>query len=106
MTKKIDDRLDYHLKQVAQLKQKKKQIDSIEKRKAKKLETHKKIVLGASVLKFFKTKPEDADELLPRLIGVLSAIRELDSVMVDPRHKKKGLEILENWKNTENKKAD
>lgn len=105
MTKKIDDRLDYHLKQIAQLKQKKKQIDSIEKKKAKKLETHKKIIMGASVLKFFNAQPEDVDDLLPRLLGVLSAVRELDKAMALPVHHKNGLKILDSWK-AENKKAD
>lgn len=105
MTKKIDDRLEYHKRQLTQLKQKKKQIDSIEKRKAKKLETHKKIVLGASVLKFFDAQPEDVDDLLPRLLGILSAIRELDKAMASPGHHKSGLKILDSWKE-ENKKAD
>lgn len=105
MTKKIDDRLDYHLKQVAQLKQKKKQIDSIEKKKAKKLETHKKIIMGASVLKFFNAQPEDVDDLLPRLLGILSAVRGLDNAMVSPVHHKNGLKILDGWRE-DNKKAD
>ena len=105
MTKKIDDRLDYHLKQVAQLKQKKKQIDSIEKRKAKKLETHKKIVLGASILKFFDAKPEDVDDLLPRLIGLLKDVRNLETALASNKRQADGQSILDSWK-AENKKAD
>lgn len=105
MTKKIDDRLDYHLKQVAQLKQKKKQIDSIEKRKAKKLETHKKIVLGASVLKFFNAQPEDVDDLLPRLLGLLKDVQNLHTAMASNKRQADGQKILDSWK-AENKKAD
>lgn len=105
MTKKIDDRLDYHLKQVAQLKQKKKQIDSIEKRKAKKIETHKKIIMGASILKFFDAKPEDVDDLLPRLIGLLKDVGNLHTAMASPKRQADGQKILDSWKEG-NKKAD
>lgn len=102
---KIDDRVSYHLQQLTLLKAKKKQIDSVEKKKAKKLETHRKIVMGASMLKFFGAGPDDVDDLLPRLLGVLSAIKNLDKVIAMPKYLDDGQKILDSWKEG-NKKAD
>ncbi|EKN4176603.1 hypothetical protein ACHZG5_004612 [Yersinia enterocolitica] len=99
MTKKmekIEDRVSYHQKQLAQLKAKKKEELSKEKKAEKAKRVSKNILLGASVCKVLGIDYTEIDDYLPKIVGlVASTIKYIE----DPKVLAKGTELLESWKN-------
>ncbi|HCD3443487.1 TPA: hypothetical protein NBN72_004881 [Escherichia coli] len=99
MTKKmekIEDRVSYHQKQLAQLKAKKKEELSKEKKAEKAKRASKNILLGASICKVLDIDYTEIDEYLPKIVGLFSSTVQYIN---DPKVLAKGTDLLESWKN-------
>ncbi|EAA9542347.1 hypothetical protein ABVZ06_005048 [Escherichia coli] len=99
MTKKmekIEDRVSYHQKQLAQLKAKKKEELSKEKKAEKAKRASKNILLGASICKVLGIDYTEIDEYLPKIVGLFSSTVQYIN---DPKVLAKGTDLLESWKN-------
>lgn len=99
MTKKmekIEDRVSYHQKQLAQLKAKKKEALSKEKKAEKAKRASKNILLGASICKVLGIDHTEIDEYLPKIVGLFSSTVQYIN---DPKVLAKGTDLLESWKN-------
>ena len=99
MTKKmekIEDRVSYHQKQLAQLRTKKKEELSKAKKAEKAKRASKNILLGSSICKILNIDYTEIDEYLPSIIGYLDLKKQnlRNSVYAD-----RGNELLESWKN-------
>ncbi|UVV99006.1 hypothetical protein NYE91_28270 (plasmid) [Citrobacter freundii] len=68
---KIDNRMAYHLQQLAQLRAKKKEELSKEKKAEKAKRASKNILFGASICKVLGIDYTKIDEYLPSVIGYL-----------------------------------
>lgn len=93
---KIDNRMAYHLQQLAQLRAKKKEEDSKEKLAERKKRTSKNILLGSSICKVLNIDYTEIDEYLPKIIGLLDSKGQHIN---NPAYLLKGNEILDGWKN-------
>lgn len=93
---KIDNRMAYHLQQLAQLRAKKKEEESKEKVAERKKRASKNILLGSSICKVLNIDYTQIDEYLPSVIGYLDLKKQnlRNSVYAD-----RGNELLESWKN-------
>ena len=93
---KIDNRMAYHLQQLAQLRAKKKEELSKEKKAEKEKRASKSILFGASICKVLGIDYTKIDEYLPSVIGYLDLKKQnlRNSVYAD-----RGNELLESWKN-------
>ena len=93
---KIDNRMAYHLQQLAQLRAKKKEELSKEKKAEKAKRASKNILFGASICKVLGIDYTKIDEYLPSVIGYLDLKKQnlRNSVYAD-----RGNELLESWKN-------
>ena len=93
---KIDNRMAYHLQQLAQLRAKKKEELSKEKKAEKAKRASKNILFGASICKVLGIDYTKIDEYLPSVIGYLDLKKQnlKNSVYGD-----RGNELLESWKN-------
>ena len=99
MTKKmekIEDRVSYHQKQLAELKAKKKEELSKEKKAEKAKRASKNILLGASICKVLGIDYTEIDEYLPKIVGLFSSTVQYIN---DPKVLAKGTDLLESWKN-------
>jgi len=93
---KIEDRVLYHQKQLEQLKTKKKQEISKEKKAEKAKRVSKNILLGASVCKVLGIDYTEIDDYLPKIVGlVASTVKYIE----EPKLRAKGTELLDSWKN-------
>ncbi|HBZ8125260.1 TPA: hypothetical protein MM164_005528 [Klebsiella pneumoniae] len=93
---KIDNRMAYHLQQLAQLRAKKKEEDSKEKLAERKKRTSKNILLGSSICKVLNIDYTEIDEYLPKIVGLFSSTVQYIN---DPKVLAKGTDLLESWKN-------
>ena len=93
---KIDNRMAYHLQQLAQLRAKKKEEESKEKVAERKKRASKNILLGASICKVLGIDHTEIDEYLPKIVGLFSSTVQYIN---DPNVLAKGTELLESWKN-------
>ena len=93
---KIEDRVSYHQKQLAQLKAKKKEELSKEKKAEKAKRASKNILFGASICKVLGIDYTEIDEYLPKIIGLLYS---KEQHINNPAYLLKGNELLESWKN-------
>lgn len=93
---KIEDRVSYHQKQLAQLKAKKKEELSKEKKAEKAKRASKNILLGASICKVLDIDYTEIDEYLPKIVGLFSSTVQYIN---DPKVLAKGTDLLESWKN-------
>lgn len=93
---KIDNRMAYHLQQLAQLRAKKKEEDSKEKIAERKKRASKNILLGSSICKVLNIDHTEIDEYLPKIIGLLDSKGQHIN---NPAYLLKGNEILDSWKN-------
>lgn len=93
---KIEDRVSYHQQQLAQLKTKKKQELSKEKKAEKAKRASKNILLGASVCKVLGIDYTEIDDYLPKIVGLISGTLQYIN---DPKAQAKGAKLLESWKN-------
>ena len=93
---KIDNRMAYHLQQLAQLRAKKKEELSKEKKAEKAKRASKNILFGASICKVLGIDYTEIDDYLPKIVGlVASTVKYIE----DPKVLAKGTELLESWKN-------
>ncbi|WP_409160305.1 hypothetical protein [Pectobacterium sp. B2J-2] len=92
---KIEDRVLYHQKQLALLKQKKKQAVARNKKSERKERANKLIKLGASVAKVLNMDYREIDDNLSKIIGLLEITKQY---IDDSRTLKKGESILISWK--------
>ncbi|MCP5682620.1 hypothetical protein NL328_27290, partial [Klebsiella pneumoniae] len=86
----------YHQKQLAQLKAKKKEELSKEKKAEKAKRASKNILLGASICKVLGIDYTEIDEYLPKIVGLFSSTVQYIN---DPKVLAKGTDLLESWKN-------
>ena len=93
---KIEDRVSYHQKQLAQLKAKKKEELSKEKKAEKAKRASKNILFGASICKVLGIDYTEIDEYLPKIVGLFSSTVQYIN---DPKVLAKGTDLLESWKN-------
>ncbi|EDK8848433.1 hypothetical protein LJ781_004675 [Salmonella enterica] len=93
---KIDNRMAYHLQQLAQLRAKKKEEESKEKVAERKKRASKNILLGSSICKVLNIDYTEIDEYLPKIIGLLYS---KEQHINNPAYLLKGNELLESWKN-------
>ena len=93
---KIDNRMAYHLQQLAQLRAKKKEELSKEKKAEKAKRASKNILFGASICKVLGIDHTEIDEYLPKIVGLFSSTVQYIN---DPKVLAKGTDLLESWKN-------
>ncbi len=94
---KIDNRMAYHLQQLAQLKAKKKEEDSKEKVAERKKRASKNILLGSSICKVLNIDYTEIDEWMPKIIGLFSGTMKY---IEDPKISEEGKKLLDSWKNS------